>query len=116
VEVQAMNNEKWFLEHDVPAKIRQALEQVTTGHALHLAFAGLENGECTLTLYYNGETVVFVNKTHGVNNAEKVKVDIADFDDDPLLVASPKRRRRGKSESEEQEAQDQATVEASSEE
>ena len=113
------NNKAWFQEHDIAVKLQHAIENLSNGQALHLAFAGLEKGSVSVNVVYNGENIVFAAKTPRGNVAEMpcvdvaVAVDPADLPEDPVLVSVAKTKR--KKHIEESEASAKNTVEISSE-
>jgi hypothetical protein len=102
-----MSNE-WYQHNDIANKLRAALEAVIDGHGLAAIFDGLAEGKATVSVSYNGETCVFYRETPTLN---KLKVatpetplivpvaeaqDTAELDEDPQIVAVPKRTRKPK--------------------
>ena len=53
---------EWFQHNNIAVKIRQALEDVFVGQAVHLTFDGLQDGSCLIEILYNGETCTFINR------------------------------------------------------
>lgn len=54
-------SKEWFQHYNIAVKLRNALDDVVVGQALDTVFAGLETGECTVKVTYNGETAAFLS-------------------------------------------------------
>jgi hypothetical protein len=85
-------SEQWFQSHDVVNKLRQAMESIVVGQALHIVFDGLQDGKCTVEVVYNGETIDFLNKTPTLNKQETpVQIPLSQkfIEDNTVLVEEP---------------------------
>jgi hypothetical protein len=65
-----MLNKEWFQNHDVNNKLRVALETLANNQMLAVVFDGLQDGKATVEVFYNGESVSFVNVSPTLNTAK----------------------------------------------
>ena len=55
-----MDVKTFFLQNDIMNKLRAALENISIGQG-YSAFDGLQNGECTVKIAYDGVNITLTN-------------------------------------------------------
>ena len=97
--------DNWFMENDIPEKMRVALENMKVGRGFGIVFDGLQDGKCTVDVVYDGVNVHFLSKKGRVKPEKVVvpieeAVDLADVEEPAAVTVvdeveeKPKRKQK----------------------